>query len=221
MLMLTLTESPEYWAKKMPKGYLKTVPTASLLHSFADMYCPVGGAELILVVGIDNLNGMTSWNDSEAIFSRADLVVFGRDMKTLSFTKDPSALLNNFLYFKIDFAVPVLDHQGKYLFGADCGVFRNPDATGFTTLHIMSPLDELEGCSSTALRKAVSLSSPAELSRDPTVNHHGYTDATSIGLLRSVSFNSDSSITKEVAFSTDIRQRCLLRNWQLGGDTGI
>ena len=58
----------------------------------------------------------------------------------------------------------------------------------------MPPLDSLEGCSSTALRKAASPNN--NLLTDPTVHRHGYVDDASIALLTCAIADSGESLAK-------------------------
>ena len=83
-----LATSPGYWAPKLPVGYLKTVPTASVISSFA-AHSPLmgGGARLGVVFGVDNLAGMATWNNPGALLAQADLVLLARAMPSIKFGK--------------------------------------------------------------------------------------------------------------------------------------
>jgi nicotinic acid mononucleotide adenylyltransferase len=70
--------SPGYWAKRLPSGYLETVPTAALIERFSAHHRSASGARVVAVFGADNLAGCPSWNRSGRIFESADVCIVGR-----------------------------------------------------------------------------------------------------------------------------------------------
>ena len=154
-----LAESPGYWAPKLPSGYLKTVPTTALITHFSE-HSPmlVGGTKrLAIVFGIDNLAGMSSWNNPEALLSRADLVLLARGLSSVEFGRDPSGLLSAVRHLEVKSAMPVI-FGGRELFGGQVGSFVNATAAASeAALILLPPLDgQDEGLSSTAIRSALS-----------------------------------------------------------------
>ena len=151
-----LAESPGYWAPKLPGGYLKTVPTTTLIaHFAANSSLMEGGARLGVVFGVDNLAGMASWNDPDKLLARADLVFLARGMDKVSFAAQPSSLLNALRHLIVSSCVPVV-HGTETLFGHQTGSFLNQDAAGEGALFLLPPLSgDDEGLSSTTIRDAL------------------------------------------------------------------
>lgn len=151
-----LKSSPNYWAPKLPNGYLRTVPTAELIHHFVN-HSPfmVSGSKLALVFGIDTVAGMASWNAPERFLSRADLVIVSRAIDRVEFCKDPAELLRVLRHFHIEAKVPFA-HSGKTVFGAELGSFVNTNAKGKSSLIVLPPLPGAdEGLSSTSMRMSI------------------------------------------------------------------
>lgn len=151
-----LAESPGYWAPKLPDGYLRTVPTAALIGSFAET-SPLmqGGARLGVVFGVDNLAGMASWNDPGQLLARADLVFLARAMPRVEVPKDPSELLGALKHADIGAAVPIVHGEAELLGGA-LGSFTNEGASGDSALFMLPPLEgDDESLSSTRIREAL------------------------------------------------------------------
>ena len=152
-----LDESPGYWAKKLPDGYLKTVPTMGLLGHFAHA-AKAEGARVGVVFGVDNLAGMSTWNAPANLLHSADLVLVARAMAAVEFPKDPSALLSAVGRIETRAAVPVAyPPAGGVLFGASVGTLINCDpASKEGVLYLLPPLrGDDEGLSSTSMRKAL------------------------------------------------------------------
>ena len=151
-----LATSPGYWAPKLPEGYLKTVPTASVIASFgARSPLMSDGARLGVVFGVDNLAGMASWNDPGGLLAQADLVLLARGMPQVRLGKDPAELLSALRHVEIQAPVPVV-HEGSTLLGSTIGSFVNDGAPGDGALFMLPPLEGAdEGLSSTRIREAV------------------------------------------------------------------
>jgi nicotinic acid mononucleotide adenylyltransferase len=154
-----LAESPAYWAPKLPGGYLRTVPTTSLIAHFAE-HSPLlaDGGRLAIAFGVDNLAGMSSWNSPRSLLGKADLVLLARGLSSVTFAKDPSDLLGAVKHLEVRAPVPVL-YAGEELLGGRCGSFVNARAAGEAALLLLPPLDgDDQGLSSTAIREAISTS---------------------------------------------------------------
>eukprot|EP00466_Bigelowiella_natans_P008240 jgi/Bigna1/78607/fgenesh1_pg.56_\ len=106
-----LLQKSAYWEKKLPNGYLKTVPTASLIKAFSSEYSEKG-FRVAVVFGADQIAYMPSWNNIETLFSSADLVVVGRQLDRIKFASDPARFLGNFKQAHVDYVVPV-SFQGR------------------------------------------------------------------------------------------------------------
>lgn len=101
-----LSTSPEYWHRKLPTGYLKTVPTRKLVDAFTKKWVKrkLGPAtRAVWTFGIDNLMHMPSWNGVERLFSNCDLALVSRPSESsnsetvcVDFRSDPSKLLKHF-----------------------------------------------------------------------------------------------------------------------------
>ena len=78
-----LAESEGYWEPKLGKPYLRTAPTASLVKHFVEnapqMTEPVCAPRLGVVLGVDNLVGMSSWNEPASVLARSDLACVARE----------------------------------------------------------------------------------------------------------------------------------------------
>lgn len=170
-----LAESPGYWAPKMPGGYLRTVPTTSLIAHFAE-HSPMlkGGARLALAFGVDNLAGMSSWNSPQTLLAKADLVLLARGLASVPFSRDPIGLLGAVKHLEVRAEVPVTYAEAE-LFGRERGSFVNTLAAGEAALMLLPPLDgDDEGLSSTAIREAIAAScGDISASSEPQVTSTG------------------------------------------------
>ena len=210
-----LATSPGYWSPKLPEGYLKTVPTASLIGSFgANSPLMSDGARLGVVFGVDNLAGMASWNDPASLLVQADLVVLARGMPSVTFRDDPTALLSALKYVEVRAPVPVV-HQCSTLLGGTQGSFENPVASGSCALFLLPALDAGdESLSSTRVREAIaarvaatdrgtaaSLAGAGSSNPEAVLAAHGYSD-TSCEQLLSVARQGDATVERMVASGT-------------------
>jgi nicotinic acid mononucleotide adenylyltransferase len=76
---LLMQDSPNYWGRILPGGYLRTVPTARLIRALAsDGRLLAAGARLGLVFGSDNLAGMAKWESPAQLLASSDLVLVAR-----------------------------------------------------------------------------------------------------------------------------------------------
>jgi nicotinic acid mononucleotide adenylyltransferase len=151
-----LESSPGYWAKKLPQGYLRTVPTTRLIQHFAS-FSPLlaEGTRLALVFGGDLLGIMTSWNKPDELFQNADLVILGRAAASLKFAEDPAALLSSFRNFDVRTKLSV-KFQDHTLFGAQQGCFLNHSAAGDATFFLLPALEgQDQHLSSTSIRNNI------------------------------------------------------------------
>jgi len=151
-----LEESPNYWATRLPEGYLKTVPTAALMTHFAS-HSPLitANSRLGIVFGVDNLAGIVTWNRPGSLLARADLVFVSRNMATVKLPKSPSELLEVLRYFELHASVPV-NYHGATLFGDKSGSFIHKEASGEGALFLLPPLQGGdEHLSSTSIRTNV------------------------------------------------------------------
>ena len=88
-----LAESPGYWARALPAGYLRTVPSAALIRGVVDdeeegtlggRSCDAAAGKpqrhrrVAAVFGVDVFGSMVHWNEVQGIFASADLVIFAR-----------------------------------------------------------------------------------------------------------------------------------------------
>jgi len=208
-----LATSPGYWAPKLPGGYLKTVPTASVISSFAaNSPLMSGGARLGVVFGVDNLAGMATWNNPRGLLAQADLVLLARAMPAIKFGKDPTELLGALRHVEIEAAVPVV-HGDETLLGSERGSFTNAGTCGEGALFMLPPLEgDDEGLSSTRIRKAVAAKlgastdggagsgsgSGGALSPDDVLAAHGY-PASSQERLLAVVKQGEKAVEKMVA----------------------
>ncbi|CAJ1400549.1 unnamed protein product, partial [Effrenium voratum] len=151
-----LEESPNYWAQRLPEGYLRTVPTKSLLRHFAQHSPLMKSARLGAVFGVDNLIGMASWNAPGELLESTDLVLVAREAATVELRSSPQPLLSELRYFQIQERVDV-KYEGKELFGQAVGCFENASASksAASRLVLLPALGPDEGLSSSCLRKAL------------------------------------------------------------------
>ena len=189
-----LAESPGYWAPKLPDGYLKTVPTTSLISHFA-AHSPLlqpeteGGARprLGVVFGVDNLAGMASWNSPENLLADADLILLAREMPRVVFGRDPFGLLGALKHVEVRAAVPVV-YEETELFGGVTGSFVHEGASGEGALFLLPPLDgKDEELSSTRIRNAIGEKSDGA-ALNATLAKHGFGED-SFGRLLEVATN--------------------------------
>ena len=170
-----LAESPGYWAPRLPQGYLRTVPTTTLIAHFA-AHSPLladGAARLAVVFGVDNLAGMSSWNAPDTLLQKADVVLLARCASSVQFGCEPSGLLGAVRHLEVRAAVPV-KHAGTELFGAACGSFVNTAAASEGALMLLPPLaGPDESLSSTAIRNAVAASAPPAASDGAAASSDG------------------------------------------------
>ena len=154
-----LDESPGYWAKKLPDGYLKTVPTMGLLAHFAATAQAREGARVGVVFGVDNLAGMATWNAPANLLARADIVLVSRAMAEVAFPRDPTELLSSVARIETRAPVRVKYEPRGVLFGATVGTMVNPDTNGHEgVIYLLPPLrGDDEGLSSTAMRAALAV----------------------------------------------------------------
>lgn len=151
-----LLAKSSYWEKKLPTGYLKTLPTASLVKTFSQEFARTG-VRVAVVFGCDNVAYMPSWTSVGTLFNKADLILVGRDMSKIEFSSDPSEFLANFSEISVHYILPHC-YNGEVLFGERKGVLRKrwkEGMKGSSRLYIMPPLKNDEGKSSTKLRNLV------------------------------------------------------------------
>ncbi|CAK9095136.1 unnamed protein product [Durusdinium trenchii] len=148
-----LETSPNYWAKKLPEGYLRTVPTASLLRHVArgDLVGP--GQRLGAVFGVDNLAGMSSWNAVGELLEDTDLILVAREMQIVEMCQDPEPLLGALKHFCLEERVQV-KYKDQELLPRELGHFENVNSSGHALLLLLPALrGPDEHLSSTQLRK--------------------------------------------------------------------
>ena len=189
-----LATSPGYWAPKLPKGYLKTVPTASVIASFgANSPLMSGGARLGIVYGIDNLAGMVSWNNPSELLARSDLVFLARSMPLVTLNKDPTDLLSALKHVEIQVTVPVA-HGASTLLGATNGSFTNATASGTSALFMLPPLDGAdESLSSSRVREAIAVKFAAAKSHGSAAGDSGSGNSTPEAVLAAHGYSALSS----------------------------
>ena len=151
-----LDTSPNYWERKLPDGYLKTVPTMALIEHFAEgVRASEEGTRVGVVFGVDNLAGMATWNSPERLVASADLVLVSRESTSVSFPRDPAPLLSPMWRIETRSPVPV-SYEGTVLFGESTGSLVNSTATHNGLVYLTPALDgDDEGLSSTAIRNAL------------------------------------------------------------------
>lgn len=148
--------SPNYWAKKLPEGYLRTVPTASLLKHFAK-HSPLLGPRKRLgaVFGVDNLAGMSSWNSPGELLKHTDLILVAREMQEVVISQDPQEMLAALKHFCLEERVSV-KYRDQELLPADLGNFENTKSSGNAMLLLLPALKgDDEHLSSTCLRRSM------------------------------------------------------------------
>ena len=154
-----LRDSPNYWAKRLPQGHLRTIATADLLLHVATNRELVGNARLGLVFGADNLSAMSGWENTSRILENADLVLIARPSnELLRFQNSPDSLLACIRYIETNVVAPVLNQNGRILFGNALGRFRQPAARGDSTIFMLPALnDASSNLSSTNIRRALNV----------------------------------------------------------------
>jgi hypothetical protein len=164
-----LTESPSYWAPRLPGGYLRTVPTMTLLKHLAHQVAlqqtddprsaDAPPPRLAAVFGVDNLAGMATWNEPARLLACADLVLLERGMEQVAFPVSPTSLLAGIHHVDVRACVPVV-HGERTFFGRSTGTFRNSTTDRSTAadgaLYLLPALaGQDEHLSSTSIRAAV------------------------------------------------------------------
>jgi len=210
-----LQDSPSYWGRLLPGGYLRTVPTAALIRVLAaDNQVVPPGARLGLVFGVDNLAGMASWELPAQLMARSDLVLIGRgDGDSLDLQGAALApLLSAIRCVEADACVPLVlpaDFEAEAGGGAaetEGGggrVWRHtraaPDsATGGASARSAvlyafgSPCSSVRHLSSTAIREAMA-----------TLKRHGYGDA---GMLMGPSSGRRKRLASDPGDGADSKQ---------------
>ncbi|CAE7344960.1 unnamed protein product [Symbiodinium natans] len=175
-----LEDSPNYWAKRLPEGYLRTVPTKALLNHFA-AHSPLvkDGMRLAAVFGVDNLAGMASWNNPAELLEKTDLVLISRQAEAVQLGQDPSALFSAMRRFQIDAQV-VVKYGETELFGSSLGSFENASASGAASLFLLPALEGPdEALSSSRVRESV-------VSNARLLQEHGYSRMALVRLCQDV-----------------------------------
>ena len=201
-----LTESPGYWAKmNLPDGYLKTVPTTTLVKHFAQ-HSPLfaaqpPGTRIGLVFGVDNLAGMAAWNAPERLCASADLILLAREMASVPMSPDPTqTLLRPLKYVEARIAVPVT-YEERTLLGGESGSFVDEHCTeGDGALFLLPPLPgEDETLNSGDVRKAVAARVAAEGAEADgagalvsTLTKHGFPEASIERVLSAASVGEEA-----------------------------
>ena len=152
-----LETSPNYWARKLPEGYLRTVPTASLLRHFAQ-HSPLlapGKRRLGAVFGVDNLAGMSSWNSPAQLLEQTDLILVAREMQEVMISADPKDMFGALKHFCLEERVSV-KYKDQELLPAELGNFENTKTSGNALLLLLPALKgDDEHLSSTQLRRSM------------------------------------------------------------------
>ena len=152
-----LETSPNYWARKLPEGYLRTVPTASLLRHFAQ-HSPLlapGKRRLGAVFGVDNLAGMSSWNSPAQLLEQTDLILVAREMQEVMISVDPKEMFGALKHFCLEERVSV-KYKDQELLPAELGNFENTKTSGNALLLLLPALKgDDEHLSSTQLRRSM------------------------------------------------------------------
>ena len=166
-------ERSAFWERLLPQGYLRTLPTASLIAHFVERspllterseLKPRGKARVAVVLGVDNLASLPAWVSPGQVLERSDLVIVARAMSAVNFSKDPSALLKPLKHLHVCTKLPVRwsgesrlapSHWGaesrSTLFGESVGYTQMERASGDGALFLLPPLiGEDEHLSSTA-----------------------------------------------------------------------
>ena len=151
-----LDTSPNYWERKLPDGYLKTVPTMALIEHFAEgVRASEEGTRVGVVFGVDNLAAMATWNSPAKLLASADLVLVSRESASVSFPRDPAPLLSSVWRIETRAPVPV-SYEGTVLFGESNGSVVNSTAIRDGVVYLIPALEgDDEGLSSTAVRNAL------------------------------------------------------------------
>lgn len=188
-------ERSAFWERLLPQGYLRTLPTASLIAHFVERspllterseLKPRGKARVAVVLGVDNLASLPAWVSPGQVLERSDLVIVARAMSAVNFSKDPSALLKPLKHLHVCTKLPVRwsgesrlapslwgAESRSTLFGESVGYTQMERASGDGALFLLPPLiGEDEHLSSTALRNGV-----AQLVS--VLSSHGFGDASS------------------------------------------
>lgn len=83
------------------------MPTASLLRHFA-LHSPLLREQRLgSVFGLDNLAGMSCWNEPQELLQHTDLILVAREMQEVSISQDPGALLSALKHFCLEEKVSV------------------------------------------------------------------------------------------------------------------
>ena len=130
------------------------MPTASLLRHFA-LHSPLlKGCRLGSVFGVDNLAGMSCWNEPSELLKHTDLILVAREMQEVRISRDPGALLSALKHFCVEEKVSV-SYEGQELFG-ELGSFQNVGAKGSALLLLLPALQGAnEHLSSTKMRESM------------------------------------------------------------------
>ena len=166
-------ERSAFWERLLPQGYLRTLPTASLIAHFVERspllterseLKPRGKARVAVVLGVDNLASLPAWVSPGQVLERSDLVIVARAMSAVNFSKDPSALLKPLKHLHVCTKLPVRwsgesrlapslwgAESRSTLFGESVGYTQMERASGDGALFLLPPLiGEDEHLSSTA-----------------------------------------------------------------------
>ena len=161
-----LTESPGYWAKKLP-GYLKTIPTKKLLPAFQSTFVRNRfgkDAKAAWVFGMDNLEYMPSWNDVGTIFQSSDLILVCRkkDHDVVKLRSDPKSLLSSFSAVHVSPKASLeVRYKDELVFGHEV---ETKIGNGTSQIFVLEKLSgDVVLCASSKLRRAMRV-----------IRQHGY-----------------------------------------------
>ena len=161
-----LTESPGYWAKKLP-GYLKTIPTKKLLPAFQSTWIQKHfgkDAKAAWVFGMDNLEYMPSWNNVDSIFRSSDLILVCRksNLDVVTLRSDPKRLLSSFNTVHVSTKASLeVRYNHKVVFGHEA---ETKIGNGTSEIFVLEKLTgDVVLCASSKLRRAMR-----------TIRLHGY-----------------------------------------------
>jgi nicotinic acid mononucleotide adenylyltransferase len=168
-----LTNSPAYWAKKLPGGYLKTIPTSKLLPAFQNTWVHTKfgkNTKAAWVVGMDNLEYMPTWNNVESIFRNSDLILMcrpksnGDDQNVVNLRSDPTSLLSSFSTVHISSMASLkVYYNNKILFGHEPETKIGQGTSEMFVVEKLRGGKHLSLCSSSKVRNAMR-----------TLRFHGY-----------------------------------------------
>jgi len=198
-------DSPAYWAKKMPGGYLQTISTSTLVQRFAAQHTANGG-RIALVYGADNFVYMTAWNNIQNIFQSSDLLIFLRG--EVQFKSASSRIMDMFARILVEVdpesSGAVKEVDGSVLFGDKQGHFEVEDSKGKSTLCVLPALAELESCSSTKLRGDLMERINGHPGNSELMALHGYAKEEQVALL----VNEGSRVLEQTdAILSEIEQK--------------